>query len=58
MPKPTPLKTTSIQLDPDLLDSLREIAKLEGRSLAGQIRVFLSNAVTRIVTEQIKEGQP
>lgn len=42
-----PMKTTSIQLPGELLDKMREIAAVEERSLAGQIRFFLSEAVTR-----------
>lgn len=41
------MKTTSIQLEADLLEEIRKIAKEEGRSLASQVRIFLRHAVTR-----------
>lgn len=40
-------KTTTISLTTELLESLREIAKAEGRSLSGQLRFFLAESVTR-----------
>ncbi len=42
---------TSFQLPTDLLAQIREIARLEGRSVSSQIRIFLGDAVTRKNTE-------
>lgn len=45
------MKTTSVQLPKPLLREIQKIAKIENRSLAGQIRVFLAESVTRVVTD-------
>ena len=40
----------TVALEPDDLRALKEIAKAEGRSLAGQVRFFLARAVSEIDT--------
>jgi hypothetical protein len=40
----------TVALEPDDLQALKEIAKAEGRSLAGQVRYFLARAVSEIDT--------
>jgi hypothetical protein len=47
----TAMKNTTVQLPSDTLKYLRLIAQKEGRSLAGQVRFFLAEAVTRNNTE-------
>jgi predicted transcriptional regulator len=39
--------TITAQLPDELVEQLRTIAKIEGRSLSSQIRLFLADAVTR-----------
>lgn len=51
------MKTTTIQLPEELLKELQEIARLEGRSVASQVRLFLAEAVTRKNTEAGEGGQ-
>jgi predicted transcriptional regulator len=40
-------QTVTVELPMDLNETLRQIAKVEGRSLSGQIRFFLAQSVTR-----------
>jgi hypothetical protein len=47
----SPMKTTTIQLPKELLKKLQNIALTEGRSVASQVRIFLTEAVTRKNTE-------
>ena len=45
------MKTTTVQLPRELLKELQEIARIEGRSLASQVRIFLGESVTRKNTD-------
>ena len=42
------MKTTTVQLPRELLKELKKVAKLEGRSVGSQVRIFLADALTRI----------
>lgn len=46
----TEMKVTTIQLPDETFEALKEIAKQEDRSISAQIRVFLTDAVTRLNT--------
>ena len=41
---------TSVSLPIDLAQTLKEIARTEGRSVSAQVRIFLADAVTRSTT--------
>jgi hypothetical protein len=56
MPNTEQQKMT-VNLEPEDLQKLKEIAKAEGRSLAGQVRFFLARAVLEIDTAK-EEAQP
>lgn len=51
------MKTTTVQLPRELLKELQEIARIEGRSLASQVRIFLGESVTRKNTEATEVAQ-
>lgn len=53
----SPMKTTTIQLPKRLLKELQGIARLEGRSVASQVRIFLADSVTRLNTVKLEEAQ-
>ncbi len=46
--------TTSVVLPPEMKRQIAQIAKAEGRSVTGQVRVFLADAVLRRRTANAK----